>query len=174
MSKGMDESKKAACIAATGAVRTKALKDCKRQLKTWNLAMPPHEPLVSDFGLDDFFKTGLIEFWIANEMEQGYCGKYLFVFDGQTCPKHWHKKKHETFFIVRGKVRMTLNDSEFVIKPGDCLPVPPGTPHSFTGKGPALLLEISKPCQVKDNVFENPAIPIGANYRKRSQSEANV
>ena len=132
--------------------------------------MPPHEPLVSDFGLADFFKTGLIECWIANEIEAGYCAKLLFVFDGQTCPMHWHKSKHETFFIVRGRVTMHFNGSARKMKPGDCLPVPPGKPHSFSGDGPALLLEVSKPCFVKDNVFENPSIPIGSNYRSSKQS----
>ena len=79
---------------------------------------------------------------------------------------HWHKKKHETFFVIRGKVRMSLNGSLRDMVPGDCLPVPPGAPHRFTGKGAALLLEVSKPCLVKDNVFENPHIPIGDNYRR--------
>jgi hypothetical protein len=31
-----------------------------------------------------------------------------------------------------------------------------------------LLLEISKPCLVADNVFQNPAIPVGGNHKKRS------
>jgi D-lyxose ketol-isomerase len=169
MSKGMDERKKAAGIAASGTVRTKALREFKRQMKEWGLVMPPHEPLVSDFGLSDFFNTGLIEYWVANEMQAGYCGKFLFVFDGQTCPMHHHKTKHETFFLVRGKLRVLLDGSRSVMMPGDCLPVPPGKCHSFTGKGPALLLEISKPCVVADNVFENPEIPIGGNYRKGSR-----
>ena len=166
MSKGMDERRKAMVIAVTGAARQKALRDFKTQLKTWQLVMPPHEPLVSDFGLGDFYRIGLIECWVANEIEAGYCGKLLFVFDGQTCPMHWHKTKHETFFIVRGNVEMGFDGAGRSMRPGDCLPVPPGKPHRFTGKGPALLLEVSKPCLVKDNVFENPAIPIGGNYRK--------
>ena len=167
MSKGMGERRKAAGIAASGSTRTKALPEFKRQLKAWGLVMPPHEPLVLDFGLSDFYETGLIEYWVANEIEQGYCGKFLFVFDGQTCPMHSHRKKHETFFLVRGKLRVLFNGSVLDMMAGDCLTVPPGALHSFTGKGPALLLEISKPCVVADNVFENPDIPLGSNYRKR-------
>jgi D-lyxose ketol-isomerase len=167
MSKGMDQLKKAATITAAGPTRTKALREFKKQLKEWNIVMPPHEPLVLDFGLDDFDNVGLIEYWIANEIEAGYCGKYLFVFDGQTCPMHSHKTKHETFFLVQGKARMSYDGSEFNMKPGACLPVPPGKVHSFTGRGPALLLEISKPCLVADNLFENPDIPIGGNYKKQ-------
>jgi mannose-6-phosphate isomerase-like protein (cupin superfamily) len=173
MSKGMDERKKASDIAAIGVTRIQALRESKAQLRAWKLVMPPHEPLVSDFGLADFYKTGLIEYWIANEIEQGYCGKFLFIFDGQTCPLHWHKEKHETFFIIRGKVQMSFDGAVLDMQPGDCLPVPPGTPHSFTGKGPALLLEVSKPCLIHDNVFENPRIPLGCNYDSRSRNTAS-
>lgn len=167
MSKGMDERKKAGIIAVSGALRQKALRAFQTQLKKWKLFMPPHKPLVSDFGLNDFYKTGLIEYWIANEFKAGYCGKLLFVFDGQTCPMHWHKGKHETFYIVCGKVEMSFDGVVREMRPGDCLPVPPGKHHRFTGKGPALLLEVSKPCLVKDNFFENKDIPVGGNYRKR-------
>ena len=111
MTRGMDERRKAQIIAVTGTARKRALRECQAQLKTWKLAMPPHEPLVSDFGLGDFYETGLIEYWVANELQAGYCGKLLFVFGGQTCPLHWHKKKHETFFIVRGKVTMHFDGS---------------------------------------------------------------
>jgi N-acetylneuraminate synthase len=170
----MDERQKADIIAVTGAARKRALRECQAQLKTWKLTMPPHEPLVSDFGLGDFYETGLIEYWVANELQAGYCGKLLFVFGGQTCPMHWHKKKHETFFIVRGKVTMHFDGSVREMKPGDCLPVPPGKAHSFTGKGPALLLEVSKPCLVKDNVFENSDIPVGDHYKRRAKKVASA
>lgn len=167
MNNGMDERSKALIIAVTGEAREEALRDFHTQLKTWELVMPPHEPLVSDFGLKDFYRTGLIEYWVANEIEAGYCGKFLFVFDGQTCPMHWHKTKHETFFIVRGTVEMCFDGEVRDLHPGACLPVPAGKPHRFTGKGPALLLEVSKPCRVEDNYFEDTAIPIGGNHRKQ-------
>jgi mannose-6-phosphate isomerase-like protein (cupin superfamily) len=117
--------------------------------------------LVLDFGLGDFAKTGLIEYWIANEVEAGYCAKYLFVFDGQTCPMHHHRGKMETFFVVKGTVRMSFDGREFEMSPGEVLPVPQGRPHSFTGAGPALLLEVSTPCLIDDNFFADPAIAIG-------------
>ena len=73
--------------------------------------MPPSQRLVLDFGLGDFKGTGLIECWLANEVAAGYCGKYLFVFDRQTCPAHLHRKKHETFFIAKGRVRMVIDST---------------------------------------------------------------
>ncbi len=65
--------------------------------------MPPGEPLVLDFGLGRFDEIGEIEFWVANEETHGYCGKFLFVADGQTCPYHRHDRKHETFFVLKGQ-----------------------------------------------------------------------
>jgi len=36
--------------------------------------------------------------------------------------------------------------------------MPPGVGHSFTGIGPALLLEVSMPSILQDNFFENKSI----------------
>ncbi len=168
----MDELDKALDICLKGEGAVQALEAFKRQMKQWGVTMPTVEPLVLDLGLNDFKKTGLIECWIANETEAGYCGKYLFVFDGQTCPLHRHKEKIETFFIVKGSVIMTCGDKNFQMKPGDILRVDRWTYHSFTGKGPALLLELSTPCIIDDNYFENSNIPIGGNYKGKIEKEA--
>ncbi len=162
----MEELGKALSYALKGKEKDKAIAEFKKHLAGWGMTMPPAEMLVEDFGLGDFRRVGLIECWVANEMEAGYCGKFLFVSDGQTCPMHHHLVKHETFYIVRGDVLMSFDGRERVMKPGDVLPVPPGKPHSFTGKGPALLLEVSKTCMVDDNYFADTRIPIGGNYRK--------
>ncbi len=157
----MDELDKGLAIALRGREAERALLAFDRCMKTWGMTMPEVDALVLDFGLGDFRNRGLIEHWLANEIEAGYCGKYLFVFDGQTCPTHHHGKKHETFHLVRGRVRMVLDGSSFLVEPGDTIPVPPGTRHGFTGVGDALLLELSTPCLIDDNHFEDPAIPIG-------------
>ena len=173
----MKELDKALSIALKGRKAERALARFRRQIKAWKVVLPPVAPLVLDFGLGDFQKVGLIEYWIANvtlrssaslrstsEIKAGYCGKYLFVFDGQTCPMHRHRKKHETFFIVKGRVAMTYDGKRRKMGEGDVLPVAPWKYHSFTGIGPALLLEVSMPCEVEDNYFEDPMIPIGGNY----------
>lgn len=163
----MEELQKALDIAFKGPQAEQALANFHRQIAVWSVAMPQVTPLALDFGLGDFSRTGLIEYWIANEAAAGYCGKYLFVFDGQTCPLHHHRRKHETFLVVKGRVQMVYGDSRQEMGEGDVLPVPPGTLHSFTGIGPALLLELSMPCEVDDNFFSNPDIPIGGNWRGR-------
>jgi len=120
--------------------------------------MPRVRPLVLDFGVGEFEKTGEIEFWVANFAREGYCGKFLFVFDGQTCPYHCHKIKHETFFVMKGAVRMKVNGKTRKMEEGDRLVMPPGVRHSFTGAGPALLLEVSQPSVREDNFFSDRRI----------------
>jgi mannose-6-phosphate isomerase-like protein (cupin superfamily) len=142
----------------TGDKRKQALEHCQNTIQGWGLTMPDVEPLALDFGLGEFDKIGEIEFWIANEEQFGYCGKFLFVADGQTCPYHRHEKKHETFFVVKGKVRMVIDDETKILEEGDILVMPPSQCHSFTGIGPALLLEVSMPSMRQDNFFADEAV----------------
>jgi quercetin dioxygenase-like cupin family protein len=133
----------------------------RAQVAAWGLTLPAVEPLVIRFGLDEFGKTGEIEHWIANETGAGYCGKFLFVFDGQTCPYHRHEVKHETFFVLKGRVRMIVDGAERTMAEGDTLVMPPGVRHAFTGLGSALLLEVSMPSTLNDNFFEDRRIGRG-------------
>ncbi len=141
-----------------GAEREEALQAMTHQIGAWGLTMPPVTPLINHFGLHRFYEVGLSEYWVANELELGYCGKFLFVFDGQTCPFHRHEMKHETFFVMKGSVRMVLDDGEKILSEGDLLIMPPGMGHSFTGLGPALLLECSMPSVLQDNFFADKEI----------------
>jgi quercetin dioxygenase-like cupin family protein len=141
-----------------GEERQRALASCFETINGWGLSMPNVEPLVLDFGLGKFDEVGEIEFWVANEEAAGYCGKFLFVADGQTCPYHHHTKKHETFFVMKGKVRMLVDESEILLDEGDLLVMPPGQRHAFTGVGPALLLEVSMPSVRQDNFFSDQRI----------------
>lgn len=159
----MDELDAGLKISLQGPEAEQALARFHAQLDAWGLKMPPVKPLVLDFGLGDFAHTGLIEYWIANEAKAGYCGKYLYVHDGQTCPAHSHRAKMETFCVVKGRVRIDRPDGAIELAEGEVLPVPPGTVHSFTGAGNCLLLELSMPCEIDDNYFENRTIPIGGN-----------
>ena len=141
-----------------GEERDAALAEMKRRLDAWGLVMPEVEPLVTQFGLNRFRDVGLIEYWVANEEEAGYCGKFLFVFDGQACPLHRHAVKHETFFVVKGEVKMTVDGGERRLRAGDTLVMPAGQGHTFTGVGPALLLEVSMPSRLEDNFFADKRI----------------
>ena len=89
-------------VELQGLERETALAAIRDQIAAWGLKMPAVTPLPLHFGLNQFKEIGETEFWVANETEHGYCGKMLFLFDGQTCPYHRHNMKHETFFILKG------------------------------------------------------------------------
>lgn len=146
-------------LEAPAEERDAALAEAARIIGDWGLAMPPGAPLALDFGLRAFRRTGEIEYWIVNDTEHGYCGKLLFLFDGQGCPRHRHRMKDETFFVVRGQVRMEMEGREMTLAPGDTLRMPPGTAHSFRADGgPALILEVSLPSVPGDNRFDDTRI----------------
>lgn len=45
---------------------------------------------------------------------QWYCAKNLYVMKGLKCSFHYHKLKHETFFVQKGKVKLYyLTTSKF-------------------------------------------------------------
>jgi quercetin dioxygenase-like cupin family protein len=145
-------------IELEGSERQRALDEIQSQIAEWRLTMPDVTPLPLHFGLHRFKETGETEFWIANETGHGYCGKFLFVFDGQTCPRHYHRKKHETFFVMKGTLRVNVGNEEILMPQGASLAIFPGTWHCFTGVGPALLLEVSMPSVVGDNFFDDTQI----------------
>ena len=142
-----------------GAARDEALARAARVIADWGLVMPPGEPLTPHFGLGDFYRVGEIEYWIVNDRDNRYCGKFLFLFDGQRCPLHHHAVKDETFYIVRGAVRMTAGDETFTMQPGDVFKMRPGVDHTFAAEGgPALVLEVSLPSVERDNLFADRRI----------------
>lgn len=136
------------------AERDEALSKCKKIVHNWGLKLPDVEPSPLHFGLHDFNHIGHIEYDIVNNTEEGYCGKFIFMFKGQVCPWHYHVKKHETFFIVKGRVEMETENEKVIMNQGDRKTISQGIKHTFTAlEGDALILESSKPDLVDDSLF---------------------
>ena len=155
MSVDLDQYKK---YEVLGVEYDAAMRNIVKQIDEWGLCLPHSNHLMFHFGLNDFYAIGETEFWVSNEIDAGYCAKLIFVFDKQTCPYHFHKVKHETFYILKGKTAMKVNGEETVKQTGDILVVPTETNHSFTGLGSCLLLEVSMPSIPGDSYFENTDI----------------
>jgi len=86
------------------------------------------------------------EVWIHND--ERYCGKILVVKAGRRCSLHFHRRKHETFYVQSGRVRMRLRhpdgrEESFEMRKGDILEIAPGTAHQFTGIEECELFEFS-------------------------------
>lgn len=147
------ELAKALVQSLSGPQAEAIIAQIEQQMRLWGLVMPDVPPLVFDFGTGDVLHIGETEFWIANELEHGYCGKYLFLLAGQRCPEHKHTMKHETFFIVKGTISMHCNGTKTILAQGDVLAVEPESAHTFSAMENALVLEISKPSVIADNTF---------------------
>lgn len=154
----MTEAEILAQISLQGQEREEALQRIHQTVASWGLKLPDVPPDPLHFGYQDFYRIGETEFNINNNVEQGYCGKFMFMFAGQTCPLHFHRKKHETFFIVKGKVAMELAGKKYILNQGDRLIVDQFAKHQFTALEDSLILESSKPDLVDDSIFEDQKI----------------
>lgn len=81
------------------------------------------------------------EFWVWNN--NGYCGKILKLRQAHYCSYHAHKNKTETFYILSGKVKFTLNGEERTLVPGDRVHIIPLEYHSFEGLQNSEIMEVS-------------------------------
>ena len=67
----------------------------------------PDTPLdVTDFGLGDFPRTGLVARVLVNRRQ--YCSKWLIQQEEQVCPPHFHRNKVEDIACEGGRILMTL------------------------------------------------------------------
>lgn len=69
---------------------------------------------------------------------QLYCGKILVALpNGMACSIHYHKKKTETFHVLKGRLHLQLFTidgkltEQSVLNGGDSLTLAPLTPHRF-------------------------------------------
>ena len=84
------------------------------------------------------------ELWWAQAPK--YVGKLLVIEKGKRLSLQYHKKKHETIFTLRGRLRLRLGSRTSVVGPGNAVPIPPRTVHRFEAPfGRVTLLEVSTP-----------------------------
>lgn len=58
------------------------------------------------------------------------------------CPRHWHKRFSESFYILAGTVTLQMEERIFQALPGSFVLMPPGMVHGFANQEavPAMLL----------------------------------
>jgi len=61
---------------------------------------------------------------------------------GEETSEHYHPRSEELYYFVAGEGRMRLDRDETQVTAGDCVVIPPGTPHKLwnTGTEPLILL----------------------------------
>ena len=80
------------------------------------------------------------ELWIENN--ELYCGKHLHVLPDKWCSVHYHKNKKETFYVIKGELKLEYScnlewssehDIETImLKKGDCFTLETLVAHRFT------------------------------------------
>ena len=82
------------------------------------------------------------ELWLINN--EKYCAKFLDLKKGYQCSAHYHRLKDETFYCLKGKVRLELEDRVMVLREGDQVRVYPYNMHRFTSlTRTSKILEVS-------------------------------
>ena len=58
---------------------------------------------------------------------------------GETA-EHYHPEAEELYYFTSGSGRLRLGEDEADVGAGDCVVIPPGTPHKLFNPGPAELV----------------------------------
>lgn len=77
-----------------------------------------------------------------------YCGKILTIKRGHIGSKHYHKKKDETFYVLKGEIKLETWEPNgsmgaFYLCEGETFRILPRTIHRFTGLKQASIVEFS-------------------------------
>jgi len=69
---------------------------------------------------------------------------------------HYHKKKTEAFYILKGLGRVTLDDNETILKPGVFVLIKPNVKHLFANEGTDVMEYLMiKTNNDKDDTFKS-------------------
>jgi D-lyxose ketol-isomerase len=106
-----------------------AWRDASLCFKSHGWALPPRPKWdITDFGLGDFERYGLVLINLAAEPE--YCEKLMWARRGQTTPCHTHAKKKEDIICRAGELALRL----WPAKPVPDAKLPPDFPVSVNGE----------------------------------------
>lgn len=121
---------------------------------------------LADFIFWNTFETGLRSAFAVVEKAWGaelhivnndkYCMKYLMMWRGGRLGRHFHKIKHETFFIVGGNVEATVGDKVSHLSDGHKLEIPIGAEHTLLAYRNTAILEVSTHDYVDDSYRLEP------------------
>jgi mannose-1-phosphate guanylyltransferase len=73
-----------------------------------------------------------------------YAGKIIVVENGKRLSLQFHRRKHESLFVLKGKLTLRLGKNTLVAGPGSAFAIPTGTVHRFAARhGRVTLVEVS-------------------------------
>ncbi|MGI5869769.1 MAG: D-lyxose/D-mannose family sugar isomerase [Kiritimatiellia bacterium] len=153
------------------------IRESKAAFERHGWTLPPNPRWdITDFGLGDFAKTGLVLVNLAEQPE--YCEKLMYVRRDQVTPRHYHDVKKEDIICRWGRLVIELPSSKgerlqingewrdvppgerVTLTSGERVTLTPGVLHAFwAASAYAIVGEVSTANDdVNDNFFENPQV----------------
>ena len=84
------------------------------------------------------------EIWFA--LNRRYCGKIIVIRKGRRLSFAYHKVKHETIYVLRGRLSLTAGRRALRLGPGKAFTIAPRVRHRFAApQGSVTLAEVSTP-----------------------------
>jgi mannose-6-phosphate isomerase-like protein (cupin superfamily) len=79
------------------------------------------------------------EIWLANNKDEDYCGKILFIKKNKSTSMHYHLSKHETMYVLEGSLMIDgLADRHsqsykfsMLVGEGESVEIERGRPHKL-------------------------------------------
>ncbi len=129
----------------------------KKMLADRNIVVPGMATLEIShhYGLERFEEVGCT---IINVINREYCKKLIVVLPGQQHPEQYHKIKEETFVVLDGDLRLTLDGAVKECRRGDVVTVSRGMRHPFSSEHGAIIEEISSTHYKDDSYYTDEAI----------------
>jgi len=104
-------------------------------------------------------KTWGEEIWIANS--ELYCGKLLQFKKDHHSSLHYHIKKTETWYVLKGQLLLQYQQDQttrfHILNPGDVVHLNPLTPHKLTANQDSTVLEVSTTHHESDTTRISPS-----------------
>lgn len=80
---------------------------------------------------------------------------------GANPPLHQHDREDEAFYVLDGRARVWVGDTEFEAEAGSFVLGPRGVPHTFAGQGDLKLLVLIAPAGFEQMFEEIALLPEG-------------
>lgn len=136
----------------------------RQLLRTSGVSVPVKADLELShhYGIERFGEVGLTMLTVVN---RAYCKKILVLLPGQFHPEQQHKQKEETFVVLHGSMKVTLDGVEQEASPGDVITVDCGVKHAMLSNGGCVFEEISSTHYADDSFYTDAAITANKNRK---------
>ena len=127
-----------------------------------HLPSPIEMEISHHYGLDEFYKFGMVIFTLVNRT---YCKKLLVSLPGQIHPAQFHKKKEESFRLIYGDLKLTIDGKDLIMKLGEIITIEKGMVHQFTSLKGSVVEEISDTHHINDSFYIDDKITQNTNRK---------